>query len=138
VEYEKRGFFRIGILPVAVFQDVSLEVLNRAKLQDAVAKALPSIENADRRRKVPVEIRGFRLECKQPDGLVIEAKTMIPIAKGRWKLRDVVLSLPGKAPVKLPESLLETQNGNASGLFLKSPNLTVALTPTPTIKESHE
>lgn len=106
LEYQKRGFFRIGVLPIMVLDDVTLEVLDAERLREVIELAFSHPQFRGHKSAIPVEVRRFRFRCKTEPGLELSAKTLRPVGHGRWALSGVIIQRPGAQPIELAEAFI--------------------------------
>lgn len=81
---QRRGFFRIGLFPVAVLENVRCQV-NRPQDAAAILSEVSGVTRLVRDTK-GVEIRGIELRLAEADQPAVEARTAKPSPGGAWSL----------------------------------------------------
>lgn len=88
MDRERRGFFKIGLLPVLVAEDVKLEVLEPGSLAETLA-ALPGLLHGGR-KKLPIELRNFSLYFPANEAPRLSANLVKFADDGTWRLSGKV------------------------------------------------
>ena len=70
-DYQRHAFFRIGLLPVAVAEEVRIECQDPARLALTLAKLRDHLIHVS--SKAPIEFRQFKLVCPSGKTLQLEA-----------------------------------------------------------------
>lgn len=84
-DHERKGFYRIGILPLVVAEDVSIRIVDESGLESALSSAHRDIlANSD----IPIEIRRLKI-ATQSGGNPILTCEKAHLRNGGWELRNV-------------------------------------------------
>jgi hypothetical protein len=110
-EYEKRGFFRIGVLPRVVLQGVRLEVRQPEAASRVLEHACQQLEAAARRR--PVELR--QLEVALPERrFELKAASLRVGTRGAWAVSALAWQAGPNARELIPSAELRFEPGGAT------------------------
>jgi hypothetical protein len=94
-EYARKGFFRIGALPVWIAEDLSIEILK----PEHVANLSGNFDDVLRKLRADAawQVRGFSVRHPSSVAPVLSAGAARPSSNGRWELSDNmrVGTLPG-------------------------------------------
>ena len=105
-EYEKRGFFHIGALPVAVLEGVTYEVKDAEKAAKNLAR-LPSWLGGDAGKHV--ELRGVKLVASPTHRL--EGGRLLFLDNNRWELAGGVRLISGTNEFRAASATLRGGRG---------------------------
>ena len=86
-DYERRGFFRIGLLPVLVAEDVTLRFLDAERSADTFARVGRLTEGA----ADTVEWRKVELTFEKDTLPRLQAARMRPARDGGWRVWDAIV-----------------------------------------------
>ena len=114
-EYEKRGFFRIGALPVAVLEGVTYEVKDPGPAAKNLAR-LRSWLGGDTGNHV--ELRGFKLVASPTSRL--EGARLLFLDNDRWELAGGVRWISGANEVRAESATLQVAGAQAGKLILQT------------------
>lgn len=89
--YERRGFFRIGVLPVLVADGVTIEVRNETEAARALRRIPSSL--APHANRGLAELRHVTFQFRRSDRPTIEAGRIRLGSGPRWSLEDVRVHL---------------------------------------------
>jgi hypothetical protein len=107
-EWEQRGFFRIGVLPRVVLEDVILDL----RATDDIPAAMNQVGerlSADRPDRCPVELRRFTLVTTTNAQPLLEAAS-VRFDRGRTSLAGIVLRREDGTTLRLRRALLTTDD----------------------------
>ncbi len=109
--YEKRGFFRIGALPLMVADNVQIKLMR----PQALAKALATVrETTSRSRHAGrFEMRRLEIVSATPGGNRLRADSARFDEEGRCKLRGVVQIQTGTNSVNVSTAILQATGPQA-------------------------
>ncbi|MGA2542711.1 MAG: hypothetical protein ABSG78_14275 [Verrucomicrobiota bacterium] len=114
-EYEKRGFFRIGALPVAVLEGVTYEVKDPGPAAKNLAR-LRSWLGGDAARHV--ELRGVKLVASPTSRL--EGGRLLFLDNNRWELADGVRLISGTNEFRAGSAMLQVGGAQAGEVVLRT------------------
>jgi hypothetical protein len=83
-EYARKGFFRIGILPVVIAERVVIEVGDERQLAEILRESLTTLHRLS--HESPLEIRGLSLRFRDDPGPVLWAGDCRFSTTGSWLL----------------------------------------------------
>ena len=109
---QRRGFFRIGILPLLIASDVRIIFSGEPPDPTALADLAPAFKALA--NTSAVEIHQFAVLLPGKCQPALQAARAEPAGKGDWKLTEVTLS--GPIPMHLPEAILRTGGTEAGQL----------------------
>lgn len=121
-DYERKGFFRIGILPVGVLEGVTFEVC----LSESVTNALTQLNNwLGYQSTKRLELRRMNLLTFSGSTNRLESSRARMIPNGRWELMDGVRFFSGTNQLSAPRATLQV-TGRKTGqlIMLTDPPLT--------------
>ncbi len=120
-DYQTRGFFRIGALPLTVAEDLSIE------LKDALR--LPVALNAIGLRFAPeggggrgIEGRNFSLAFSGEERGSLRARLIRLDSAAEWMMEDGVLNVPNITPVHFQRGTLTMQGPEAGMIKCQTTN----------------
>lgn len=113
MEYEKRGFFHIGALPVAVLEGVTYEAKDAEKAAKNLVR-LPTWLGGDAGKHV--ELRGVKLVASPTHRL--EGGRLLFLDNNRWELQDGVRLISGTNEFRAPSATLEVAGARAGEVIL--------------------
>jgi len=114
-EYEKKGFFRIGALPVAVLEGVTYEVKDPALAAKNLAR-LRSWLGGDTGNHL--ELRGVKLVASPTSRL--EGGRLLFLDNDRWQLAGGVRWISGAGEVRAGSATLRVAGAQAGELILQT------------------
>jgi hypothetical protein len=114
-DYQRKGFFRIGLLPLAVLEGVQIEVRQPEHVFESLA-GQDGWVNADASKRI--ELRRVKLLASQPSDLCLEAGSACPGAGGCLELREGVQFRQATRRVQAPRATLQITGPNAGRLVL--------------------
>ncbi len=88
-DFETKGFFRIGVLPIAVGKGVRVELLNGSRMQEALG--LMGEWKLSKKEGKRFELRNLSLSLDSGGVAVLQARRARPGTVGQWELVDCVL-----------------------------------------------
>ncbi len=112
-DYETKGFFRIGVLPLLVLDGFSIEVCD----SDCTAKSLNQAATCWRSRrssKVGIEARDFVLWFSTEKQMSVHARRARLENQSEWRLEDGTVNQPGALPLSFRTAILVI-SGKAAG-----------------------
>jgi hypothetical protein len=114
-EYEKRGFFRIGALPVAVLEGVTYEVRDPGP----AAKYLAGLRSwLGGEAGQHVELRGVKLVASPNNRL--EGGRLLFLDNNQWELADGVRLISGTNEFRAGSATLQVAGAQAGELVLRT------------------
>ena len=118
-DYQTRGFFRIGALPVLVLDKATLELKDFSRLTNALSQ-LGARLTVKKGLKKAVEARTFRL-ClpAKEDGWVCARLARLETAT-EWRLQDGTVQRPGYEPVSFRTATLAIAGPHAGELVFQT------------------
>jgi hypothetical protein len=115
MDYERRGFFRIGLFPVGVLEGVTFEPRDLSSPSGGLAAFRRWLgAGADKH----VELHGVTLLLSATNRL--EAGTLRCLADGRWELRKGVHFISGANDLRAPVATLQWTGNRAGQLVLQT------------------
>ena len=118
-EYQRKGFFRIGVLPMLVCEAVRIELHDPQRVTNALNEVNELFET--RRAGKALELRGVSLEFKGEVGLRLQAETVHLRDRGRWALSKASYRYSTNT-VQIPEAVLEFVGSRAGRLAWTGPD----------------
>jgi hypothetical protein len=115
VDRDRVGFFKVGVLPLLVLENLDFELLNpseASRLENTVR------ELAGASVRQGIEIRGLSLRCESSGGLSLSAG-VARLRRGKWRLQDALLVRDGVG-VRHREAILRL---DGASLILSAPGL---------------
>ncbi len=118
-DYQRRGFFKIGALPVLVLDDLKLEIREPAALTNALQNFhLRFAKSASARQAV--ELRRASLFYATDPRRRLRATTVRIESPDTWLLKDGVFERPGLAPIAFQDGRLTVGGAGAGQLHFKT------------------
>jgi hypothetical protein len=114
-DYQRRGFFRIGALPLLVLDGLSIELHDPARLPNALT-TLSERFNALRSAKKAVEGRDFRLSFAAEKAGGLRASRVRLESATAWHLQEGTIQPAGGALIRFRQGTL-TIAGPQAGQF---------------------
>jgi len=114
-DYEKRGFFHIGALPVAVLEGVTFEARDPAPAAQNLAR-LASWLGVDAGRHV--ELRRVKFAASPVSSL--EADRVVLAGRDQWELLGGVRLVSGANETRAEKATLQVAGANAGQLILQT------------------
>lgn len=114
---ERRGFFRIGILPLEVMEGVGIEIRNPETAGDGLAQLHHWLESQGARR---VELRRVKFLVDSTVTNRVEAGRIRVAADGTWQLLDGVKLVSGTNETKAARATLQISGEQAGELVLET------------------
>ena len=111
--FQRRGFFRIGLLPMLMVEGVELEFRNWNRVSDTLAMVADVLNSYG--YGSPIEIRRVALIVSGVDALKLQAAEVRIQEDGNWLLLDVHLRT-WRSDVHAPRGTLQT-SGRHAGLL---------------------
>ena len=120
-DYQRRGFFKIGLLPMAVAEGVTIDFRLTQQVTNVLAFIHPRFGQIA--GKNLVELR--RVDFKFPGETAprLQAKRIHIGENGSWRLLDGVVVHLATNQVKVSQATLQTTGPSAGQLILESVNL---------------
>jgi hypothetical protein len=113
VDHERKGFFKIGTLPLAAFENVRVDVRDHNRLQDALLSFHSFLNPGNKNR---LEIR--RLTILVENEPRIQAGLARSSAEGQWELTREITWTDSAAKVTAPQATLQISGPSAGRLIL--------------------
>lgn len=126
-EYEQHGFFRIGLLPRVVLQDVTLD-LRSTEGVTAMVERLQRLLSPDRPTRAPFELRGFAIRKGTNAAPLVEA-SFVRGGRNGIRFSNVTLRRADGNTLMLREARLT--KGGDSQFWLEAPPLRLPLLEPP-------
>jgi hypothetical protein len=120
-DYQRRGFFRIGVLPMLALERLTLEVRDPEHLSGVLTNATAFLARKGEARKA-VEGRDFALSftCK-PDGRVT-ARSVRLEGREAWSLAQGTVDMPPSKPVNFRRATLTISGPQGGDLLCETSN----------------
>ena len=126
-EYQRRGFLRIGALPILVAEGVRLEVRDPLATAQFLAR-LPEWLRAPGKGRAG-ELRDFQMfDRAEPDRPWLVAGRVCFAAGGQWELQAGEVREPGRAPQPFTQARLQV-SGDRTGEVMLADGRTLKLFP---------
>jgi hypothetical protein len=120
-DYQRRGFFRIGVLPMLALEHLTLEVRDPKHLSRVLTNATAFLARKGEARKA-VEGRNFALSFRsKPDGWVT-ARSVRLEGRDAWSLAQGTVDMPLGKPVNFRQATLTISGPQAGDLFCDTTN----------------
>ena len=120
--YERKGFFRIGALPIIAMDDVSIEIADCDLAISALAKVENWLCSHDRHE---LELRHLKVRFGSSPTNLLESGRAVIVSAGEWQLTDQVRFSCGTNLWSAARATLQPSGPHAGQLTL---NLAPALT----------
>jgi hypothetical protein len=117
-DYERRGFFRIALLPLLVAEDVSVELRNLPGSSNLLAAVKTHLGRTE--RHAALELKRLTVMVAGDKEPRLKAGTVHLQAEGRWSLRDGVDFIMDGKSVHAPQGDLAV-TGPQAGLLMLQP-----------------
>lgn len=125
-DYQRRGFFRIGALPLLVFDGLSIELHDPAQVSKALATLGARFDAQGDARKA-VEGRDFCLSfASEKDGRLRARRVRLESATA-WHLQEGTVLQAGAAPMPFRQGTLTITGPQAGQLTCETTNGTVRI-----------
>ena len=120
-DYQRRGFFRIGVLPMLALEGLTLEVREAEHLSGVLTNATAFLARKGEARKA-VEGRDFTLSfSSKPDGRVT-ARSVRLEGREAWSLAQGTVDMPPGKPVNFRQATLTISGPHAGALLCETSN----------------
>lgn len=117
-DYQTRGFFRIGALPVACAEKVEIEITNPARTHAVLSEAGPSLLGLN--RSDLIELRGFAIRFSGDSEPRLEGKRVRVTKDGAWDLVDGATLRQEGTELALPRCRLVVHGPDAGCLVVNT------------------
>jgi hypothetical protein len=118
-DYQRRGFFKIGALPVLVLDDLRLEIREPAALTNALQNFHLRLAKSASARQA-VELRHASLFYTADPRRRLRAATVRIGSPNTWLLKDGVFERPGLSPIAFQDGRLTIGGAGAGQLQFKT------------------
>ena len=125
-DYQRRGFFRIGALPLVVFDRLNIEIHNPRKLGAALQASSEHFVGGLRQRQA-VEGREFSLCFSSSDNPRLQAHRVRLESESAWELEDGLVYRTEGGPIRFRRATLITRGAKAGNLILQTGTETIRL-----------
>ncbi|SPE60038.1 exported hypothetical protein [Verrucomicrobia bacterium] len=125
-DYQRKGLFRIGVLPVLVLDGLIVELRDAARLTNALSEMSAQFALRPGAKKA-VEGRRFTLFFAAKEDGRISAKLVRLESASEWRLKDGTVQQPGVAPLVYSEGTLTVAGAQAGEFFCQTTNGAVRL-----------
>lgn len=123
-DYQRRGFFRIGVLPMLVLEGLSLELCDPTQVLAVLSRAGAHFESRSKARRA-IEGRNFILSIAGQTNEVIRAQ-IVRLENGTdWLFQEGIVDQPGAAPISFRRATLRIAGPKAGELSCQMTNGTV-------------
>jgi hypothetical protein len=120
-DYQRRGFFRIGVLPMLALEGLTLEVRDPEHLSGVLTNATAFLARKGEASKA-VEGRDFVLSfSSKPDGRVT-ARSVRLEGREAWSLAQGTVEMPPGQPVNFRQATLTISSPQAGDLLCETTN----------------
>jgi len=120
-DYQKRGFFRIGVLPMVVLEELSLELRDTNQLSAALTRANIHFGSRNKSSEV-LEGRNFSLSFTGQTNGVLHARTIQLGSRAEWVLHEGTISQRDMPPIPFRRATLTIAGPKAGELTYDAPN----------------
>jgi hypothetical protein len=117
-EFQRRGFFRIGVMPLLVLDGLTIEILDACRLDEALVKANEDLR-AHMKSSASVEGRRFTLVFSNGQKTTIKAAVMRFLSDEQWTLEDGAVETDGHRHV-FNTALLQVHGDRTGKLSFRS------------------
>jgi hypothetical protein len=122
-EYQRHGFFRIGLLPQVVAEGLTLELREGSRATEILGELPFCLLKVISRGAAPV--RGFTIRTPNQSIPLLQA-AYLSLGAGEWRLRDGTLARPGVAPIRFTEATLQVTGPAAGRICCRSVGTPIA------------
>jgi hypothetical protein len=123
-DYQTRGFFRIGALPLLVMEKLRIELRDADRLSTVLAKVGESLVARGDARKA-VEGRDFCLSFSSPKDGQLRARRIRLESGGGWTLLDGAVDRSETTPISFSRAVLTVSGSHAGELFCETASGTI-------------
>jgi hypothetical protein len=120
-DFQTKGFFRIGALPLTVVEDLSIELRDPSRLPAALS-ALGGRFALNDPSKRAVEGRNFTLSFSGEKHGRLQARCVRMEGPTEWTMEEGSVSLPNAAPAHCPRGVLVLDGPEAGWIKYQSTN----------------
>lgn len=114
-DYQSRGFFRIGALPLLVIDKLAIELRDPERISKVLASVGEKFGVNGEARKA-VEGRDFRLSFTSSKEAQLRARRVRLESGAPWRLQDGVIQQPNSTPIPFHQATLAITGPNAGEL----------------------
>lgn len=114
-EFQRHGFFRLGLAPQTVMIDLSIEVRDAPRARELLRDVVSRVSSES--GKGPVLVRGIAICLPGQSAPVVKASGL-DFASGVWRLRAGTLTLSGKDSTEFSDAILNVTGPNVGRLTL--------------------
>jgi hypothetical protein len=125
-DYQRRGFFRIGVLPLVVFEGLNLEIREPERLSAALSAVSGQFAVKDNVKKA-VEGREFTLRLGQEGDGQLRARRVRLEDGTVWRLQEGSVERAGAAAIAFRRATLTITGARAGELTCETTNGAVQL-----------
>lgn len=124
-EYQRKGLFRIGLLPQIVAEGVTVEF----RQPDQIANVLGAIRSRlfATHYEAAAELRRIVIQADSGSAPLLQARSVRFDEAGRWQLRDGLISKPGTNPIRFTRAVLQPTGPLAGHIRYESRASTASL-----------
>jgi hypothetical protein len=112
--HQKKGFFRIGVLPTIVMEDTVLEIRADADFSNVLHQAHAELVSRPELKRV-IDGRGFSIVFPSHTNSCVQAGRM-SLGPGLWRLEDVTVGNPGPSSRAFRRATLQVSGPHAGEL----------------------
>jgi hypothetical protein len=120
-DYQRRGFFRIGVLPMVVLEGLSLELCDTNQLSVALTRTSTHFGSKGKASNA-VEGRNFSLSFSGQKNAVIHAQIVRLESGTEWRLQEGTVDQPGAASISFRRATLTIVGPKAGELACATTN----------------
>ena len=124
-DYQRKGFFRIGLLPMVVADGVTFEFLQPGKIEETLSEMRAWLE--PKATSKVLELRKVTFNFPSAFQRKLMAKRVRLLEQGRWQLFDGVTYQNATNLAYAPRALLQVTGKHAGWLTLESTNTVEAI-----------
>jgi len=114
-DYQRKGFFRIGVLPIGVMEGVTFEVRNTESLTNFLVQLRHWFRPQAAGR---LEFRQVTLQNTAPDSSRLQAGRMRVLSDGKWELQDDVRLYQGTNQIQANSAILQISGEQTGQIVL--------------------
>ena len=116
-EYQRKGFFRIGLLPMAVLEGVTIQVHDPQSLSNSLTHCR---QRFDSRNACFLELRDVQLIAVGPSTNRLACGRARPARNGKWELLDGVVFDAESKRTQAPQAILDVTGPSSGRLLLET------------------
>jgi hypothetical protein len=120
-DYQRRGFFRIGVLPLLVIDGPVVEIRDPMKLSEVLSTVHCEIFFKDHLTK-SAEARDFSVRFGSEGGFLLQARLVRLERSGQWRLHEGMVKRPGAPAIAFQKASLQITGREVGELRCETTN----------------